>query len=123
MKKGEKRAGKRRPAKQRQYGRSVTNVRYGVARVRRYCGNSPIERRLETHGGAIDAMENERRHVEKRCRSKGMIIERGRCCIERREIYSRTGKVKERGKGDTRRKMRLKEGRGGKKKGKDREIG
>lgn len=84
MKKGEKRAGKRRPAKQRQYGRSVTNVRYGVARVRRYCGNSPIEKRLETHGGAIDAMENERRHVEKRCRSKGMIIERGRCCIERR---------------------------------------
>lgn len=34
--------------------------------------------------GGIDAMENERRHVEKRCRSKGMIIERGRCCIERR---------------------------------------
>lgn len=42
---------------------------------------------------------------------------------KKRDIYSRTGKVKERGKGDTRRKMRLKEGRGGKKKGKDREIG
>lgn len=47
----ERNGGERRSAKQRQRGQSVTNVRCRVARVRRYCGSSPIERRLETRRG------------------------------------------------------------------------
>lgn len=47
----ERNRGERRSAKQRQRGQSVTNVRCRVARVRRYCGSSLIERRLETRRG------------------------------------------------------------------------
>lgn len=56
--------------------RSVTNVRCGVARVRRYCGSSPLEsmesmgRRLETEG-AIEPRRARESRLKRDAETKG----------------------------------------------------